>query len=182
MVPDRQTILRQAAKAAFDQPRINNVFRSVVVEAIVDAALGDGWRWCSGDWAAFDFQHRDRTRLEVKQSAARQSWARPGDKPSSCSFDIASRKGYWEEGVRWVPFIGRNADIYVLAHHPVSDETADHRDPAQWLFYVVLASTLPDQRRISLSGVRGLTDPVSFPKLADEVDRFRMAISNPAHG
>ncbi len=77
-----------------------------------------------------------------------------------------------------MPFIGRNADIYVFAHHPLCDDTADHRDPAQWNFYAVLASTLPDQRRISLSGVRELAEPVGFVELADEVDRLRTAISN----
>ena len=50
-----------------------NVHRALIVEAIVSAALPD-WLWAPTDYAAFDFQHADGTRLEVKQSVARQSW------------------------------------------------------------------------------------------------------------
>lgn len=64
---------------------------------------------------------------------------------------------------------GRAAQIYVFAHHPQVDDDADHRDPAQWQFYVVPASALPDSQRISLSSLARLAEPVQFERLAEAV-------------
>ncbi|MBK8545700.1 MAG: hypothetical protein IPL62_20575 [Caulobacteraceae bacterium] len=62
---------------------------------------------------------------------------------SKASFDIAPRTGEYVDGAAWVDGVGRNADIYVFAYHPVADPTADHREPTQWQFYVVLENTYP---------------------------------------
>lgn len=155
------TIIESASKAAFGARLVNNAIRSVISEAIVDAALDDGWAWCSGGWAKCDFQHRDGTCLEVKQSAALQTWHRPGDKPSKGQFDIAPRKGYYDDGSAWVDYIGRNAHIYVFAWHPEANpDIADHRDPHQWQFFVVSETRLSrEAKTISLSQVRRLADP-----------------------
>lgn len=154
-----------AASVIFGKPLVTNVYRSVVVEAIVAAALPD-WEWCSADYASCDFRRSDGIRLEVKQSALRQSW---GNKLARPGWDIAPRTGYWTEGINWVAVPGRNADIYVLALHGVTDETADHRDPAQWLFYVVASADLPAQKTIGHSSLERLAVPVSFEDLAKEV-------------
>lgn len=174
---DKETIIASATQAAFGCPLVNNVLRAILTEAIVDAALGEGWEWCSGDWALCDFRHADATRLEVKQSAARQSWHQDGDKPSVGLFDIAPRKQAWD-GLKWVPSAGRNAEIYVFAHHPVADHSADHRDPAQWDFYVVGADCLPATRKISLAGVRARARPIGYDGIAAAVDEIRMAIKS----
>lgn len=172
-----ETIIASATAAAFGKPLVNNVLRSIISEAIVDAALDENWTWCSADWAGFDFQHKDGTRLEVKQSAALQSWQNAGKKPSQSRFDIARRSGFWESGTTWIPRPGRNADIYVFAYHPVIDATvADHRDPHQWQFYVVNEERLaPKAKTISLSAVRRLVDPVGADKLNDAVFKFTKA-------
>ncbi len=170
---NKETIIAAASAAAFGKPLVNNVLRSIISEAIVDAALDDGWKWCSADWAGFDFQHADGTRLEVKQSAALQSWHRLGNKPSKGSFDIARRTGIWESGTVWIPTPGRNAELYVFAFHPVTDpEIADHRDPNQWQFFVVPEPELSrTARTISLSAVRRLADPVGAENLNEAVGK-----------
>ena len=168
----KDQIKDRAGEAAFGKPLANNVLRAIVVETMIDAALPGGWSWCSTDYASCDFRHSDGTRLEVKQSAALQSWSAPGH-ASRSSFDIAPRTGEWHEGTRWVPGVGRNADMYVLAHHPVIDATADHREPMQWDFYVVPVSSLPATRSISLTRVRAICPSVAFADLAAEVERVR---------
>ena len=163
-------IVTKAAGSVFNKPLITNVYRAVIVEAIVDTALGGDWSWCSADYAGWDFEHVDGTRLEVKQSSARQSWAPPPKGGSVSSFDIAERTGWWD-GAVWRPGVGRHARIYVFAHHPVIDDTADHRDPEQWRFYVVAASSLPSTKRIGLSALQRLTPVVLFHQLAEAVAR-----------
>ena len=66
-------------------------------------------------------------RLEVKQSAALQTWMAQG-KCSTPSFGIAAKTGYSSNGADWRQAPGRHADIYVFALHPeTGSETADHR-------------------------------------------------------
>ena len=88
---------------------------------------------------------------------------------SKASFDIAPRTGEYVDGAAWVDGVGRNADIYVFAYHPVGDATADHREPTQWQFYVVLEKALPAQKTLALSGVAALAKPVTFLGLSERV-------------
>ena len=171
-MPSPDEIVSRAAASIFNKPLVTNVFRALVAEAIVDAALGPMWSWCAGDYSSWDFIHEDGTRLEVKQSAARQTWATATSKPSSASFDIAERTGSWE-GPTWVPGAGRKAHIYVFAHHPIPDETADHRDPAQWQFYTVGTEVLPLQKRIALGSLQRLCLASDFAGLSNHVERLR---------
>jgi len=161
--PTTWDILRKVADAAFGRPLVTNVLRGMVAEAIVACALEPEWHWCAQDYANWDFERADGLRLEVKQSAARQSWA-TSDKPSACSFDIAARKGRLE-GATWIDAPGRAAQIYVFAHHPVADISADHRDPAQWNFHVVRSADLPATRSLSLACARRLCPAVDFAML-----------------
>src|SRR6516225_4975694 len=73
--------------------------------------LGPTWRCCPGDWLGWDFEHQDGTRLEVKQSAARQTWA-PPKRSSRPTFDIRTRSGFYL-GSEWHPEVGRHAHLYV---------------------------------------------------------------------
>jgi hypothetical protein len=168
-----ETIAARAAEVCFGKPLITNVNRGLVAELIVEAALPAGWRWCGADYAGHDFEHADGTRLEVKQSAARQSWVAPERGASRASFDIASRSGRWE-GALWIEESGRRAQIYVFAHHPVADDSADHRDPAQWRFYVVRAADLPVSKTLGMSSVRALATACDFVELGGAVERSRI--------
>lgn len=163
-----EDIERRVSTAVFGNKLITNVFRGHVAEAIVAAALEPEWSWCARDYASWDFERDDGVRLEVKQSAALQSWTKQPPKKISASFDIAPRKGYWE-GLNWIPDPGRRAHIYVLAFHSFTNETADHRDPAQWRFYVVRSADLPNARTISLGPLGRLSEPCSFAELGKRV-------------
>ena len=46
----------------------------------------------------------------------------------------------------------------VFAHHPIMDESADHRDPRQWRFHVVATGRLPIDKTISLVKVALLSE------------------------
>lgn len=166
MDPDLQSRLMAAL---FDAPLVNNAFRGMLVEAMLAQVLEPEWRWCSADWASHDFENAEGVKLEVKQSAALQSWHKPGDSPSRGSFDIASRTGRYE-GARWIDEPGRAAQIYVFAWHPIVDHgLADHREPNQWQFYPVSARDLPDQKTISLSRVSAFAEPCSIDQIAAKV-------------
>ena len=127
------------------------------------------WTWCSADYASWDFERADGVRLEVKQSAYRQSWESGPNVKVSPGFDVKARKGRWE-GSTFVPEPGRAAHMYILAYHDRRDDTADHRDPQQWEFFVLPSSIIPPVARIALGSVRRLTDSVAINELANRVE------------
>jgi hypothetical protein len=182
----RADVVAEASKAAFGKPLVTNILRAMIVEAIVAKGLSAGWEYCAADWSGWDFQSTDGIKLEVKQSAARQSWAAEASPPTKCSFDIASRIGYFE-GVDWRQFPNptRIAHIYVFAHHPGTDLSADHCDPQQWRFYVVPALRLPENAKtISLSRIQNLklAREVGFEELAGCVAEVKASLSIGAIG
>ncbi|MCB9997888.1 MAG: hypothetical protein H6871_02835 [Methylobacteriaceae bacterium] len=168
----KREVFDRVAKFAFGKPLIDNNFRGVVAEAIVGMTLPSGWRWCSESWGGWDFEHSDGTRLEVKQSAARQSWKAPSKGPSERRFDIAMRTGHWL-GEVWVDAPGRKAQIYVFAFHPLLHEAVDHRDPLQWEFYVVPAGQLPSSKSITIKRLRTFAKALLFLELGTAVENLR---------
>ena len=162
-------IRARVSKAAFGDRLISNHLRGLVAEAIVAAALEPVWTWCSADWAGWDFERADGLKLEVKQSASRQTWAPDGGSETACRFDIRARTGSYI-GSQWRAKHGRIADVYVFAHHFEVAASADHCDPTQWRFFAVAERCLPQTKTIGLRGVQKLADPCSFTGLADAVD------------
>ena len=136
---------------------MTNIHRSDYAEAMVYLALRDsGWKRME-PWELWDLQNDSGVKLEVKQGAAAQSWR--GFPPSSPRFDIAPRDGF-----------GRSAHIYVFAWHGEGYETADHRDPNEWEFYVVAEGDLPvKQKTIGLTKLRSLSTPCRIEHLATRV-------------
>lgn len=167
-------VFEKASKSAFGNPLITNINRGLVAEAIVALALEPEWHWVSSDYSGWDFERPDGVRLEVKQSAVLQSWNDNGSL-SKASFDIAPRTGRYE-GQIWVEEKGRAAQIYVFAHHIISDQTADHKDPTQWEFYVIAASDLPNQKTISLNPLKSLCKSCGFDSLHERVNDVAAAI------
>lgn len=132
-------------------------------------ALEPEWEHCGGDWAAFDLVHRATgLRMQVKQSAARQSWHGEASPPPRPRFSIASKTGR-REGATWIAEPGRNADLFVFAWHGLTDDSADHRDPTQWLFYVVAETALPASASLSLKTLMRLAEPVAYSELREAV-------------
>jgi hypothetical protein len=170
--PTTDEIAALAAHALFSKKLLTNVHRAVVVEAIVSTALGDDWTWCSEDYASCDFRHNDGTRLEIKQSASLQSWNAATLTPSVCQFDVAERDGEWKGSV-WTEGKARNADVYLLCHHPIISLDADHRDARQWRFFAINENTLPKQGSIRLSVLERTYQAVSYNELRDAVEARR---------
>jgi hypothetical protein len=163
---------RRILTTLLGRPLVTNAFRGMLVEAMLAQVLEPGWRWCSEDWALHDFESADGVRLEVKQSAALQSWNAETSKPGAGRFDIAPRKVHWEGATR-IKAAGRNASIYVFAWHPVTDQiAADHRLPDQWLFYPVAERNLPMQSTIARSRIESLAEPVAIAGVYDAVERL----------
>ena len=177
----RNTALHQSIQTTlmrrYDTPVMNNVYRADYVECLIAFTLGADWwlTWTHGwDWAAWDCQHTSGARLEVKQSAARQSWDRETLAPlRSPRFDIAPHTGYWpQNGSPWVNSPGRQADLYVFAWHDERrDGYADHRDPNQWDFFVAAEQDLPKNRKqIGLTGLKSIVSPCPIADLKHAVE------------
>ena len=162
----------------YNRQVMNNIERANYVECLIATLLGDSWTltWTTGyEWAPWDLEHDNGTRLEVKQAAARQSWHQCEDfKAKPPRFDIAPRSGYWTRDSKWCDKPGRHADIYVFAWHPeTSKRLADQRAPEQWTFYVVRAKCLPPtQRSIGLNFLRCRTTQVESRTLSPAVDHL----------
>lgn len=52
----KDNVIASAATANFGKPLVTNVYRSVIVEAMIAGALSD-WSWCNADYAEYDFIH-----------------------------------------------------------------------------------------------------------------------------
>lgn len=176
--PTSETIAIDVYNRFINQPVIINVFRASHVEAMVARALGDAYKLTEG-WEAWDIEHRSEAlRIEVKQSAAKQTW-KGADKKSPPSFDIAPRQ--WQyigtEAVKVDP-PRRLADIYIFAWHGDESDQCDHRDASQWEFLVARASELkPGQKSItrgSLTSQFGKAAWIRWCELAAAVDRIAL--------
>lgn len=149
--------LRLAARL-FDQRLIENQFRSAFVEAMIEPYLRlGGWRYAGDGWSGWDFERADGKRLEVKQSAAHQTWSDPRQTKTRGVFDIAERTSL-AEGSQRRERRGRPADVYVFAWNGAYGEATDHRNPAQWRFYVIPAAHLPAHKTISLARVEAVAE------------------------
>ena len=167
----------------YGQPLIANLYRGDYVEGLILFALGEGWKQ-TPEWSSWDLEREDGVRVEVKQSAALQSWHRStGIKKPATSFDIAPRAGYYtdsSDSAVWVgldpeePDFLRAADIYIFAWHPETDpDIADHRRAEQWQFFVIpesmVAKSRGDKEKISLHQVKELAAAVAYAELAATV-------------
>ena len=133
-------------------------------------ALRDSGWTRKAPWEAWHFENEAGVRLNLKHSAAVQSWGN-GETQSSPRFGIAPGKAYWDEKEeRCVEHAGRLADIYLFAWHGETGETADQGDPTSWEFYVVPERDLPEQKSIALTALPGLTAPCGIERLAAAVD------------
>lgn len=149
----------------FDKEVIQNNLRGLFAEIMVNNLLGPDWRHYGVDWAGWDLEHESGARLEVKQSAKRQTW---GKSLTSPRFSIRAAHHHYDSNDQYVANDERLrlADIYVFAWHDGSDQ----RNPYQWQFYAIAAKDLPkDQASIGLRPLRSLVDPTSANELRPAV-------------
>lgn len=175
-----QLVAQRLIDRVYNQPLIGNVERGTYVECMVELALSESRpSWSLTDtWAAWDLEQEEtKARIEVKQSAALQTWTTSAaeTKPSP-SFDIGPRTGYYvggsKDGSVWVDTgLMRQADIYIMAWHGETDHlVADHRQPEQWRFFVVPEHLLrPGQKRIGLNPVATIRQVCTYDDLAERV-------------
>jgi hypothetical protein len=165
--PIAQEIIKELVDELYGRPLMSNLTRPIFLEKLLTRLLKGAWRHVGGDWSGWDLENlTSRARIELKQSAARQTWTdgptRLG-KPTKPVFDIAERTGYFGDGgSAWINTPGRPADLYVFAWHPgfIPKEEVDHRDPEQWEFYLLPEARLPKgQKTIGLNTLKKL-DPV----------------------
>ena len=169
MRPSREEILGRLFSRLYGSPVVRNDLRGELVEEIVGVALAPEWRLCGGDWGACDLRHeKSGQTIQVKQSAARQSWVSGSRGYGRPRFSIASKTGRYE-GAVWIPGEGRNADIFIFAWHGMTGADCDHADPAQWKFFVVSEVALPAQKSLGLQELARLTTAVDFSDLKDAV-------------
>jgi hypothetical protein len=166
----REEVLNGLFHRLYGKPVVRNDLRGELVEHIVGMALAPEWTHCGSDWGSCDLRHERTGRtIQVKQSAAQQSWAASNRGYSAPRFSIARKTGRYE-GADWVVGRGRNADIFVFAWHDKSSGECDHADPSQWTFYVVPELQLPDQDSLGLRQIERLTRAVKFSGLLSAVD------------
>ena len=175
-----QLATQRLVDRVYNQPLIGNVERGAYVECLIELALSElrpPWSLTAGTWDAWDlWQAESGARIEVKQSAALQTWPAPNAAPSggaSPTFDIAPRSGYWGAN-GWIPSEPpqRHADLYVMAWHAeTASSIADHRLPEQWQFYVVPEHRLPAQKTIRLGPLSRLAEACGFDDLAAAVEQ-----------
>ena len=176
MTTPRHEEIMNLLRRRYDGPIMNNVYRGDYVECLIAIALGSDWRltWMDGwDWAAWDCEHTtSQVRLEIKQSAARQTWDKRATPPRrKPAFDIAPRSGYWTKEGDWIARPGRQADVYVFAWHARDDAQADQTDPGQWRFFVAAEGDLPQgQKSIGLGGLKQIAIPCGVTDLRTAVD------------
>jgi hypothetical protein len=176
MIPEHleaSEVRHHANDFLFGKPLVVNVHRSVLVEAMLDIALGDVWEWVAGDYWPYDFRHDDETRLEVKQSSYHQSW--PSTAKPKRTFDVAKRTGFFE-GELWTEHAApaRNTDLYVFGYHGVVDRSlADHRRAEQWHFAVVDATLLGAEKSLSHKRVSEMSRWYLIDEVSEEVEKLR---------
>ena len=117
--------------------------------------------------------------MQVKQSAARQSWHGTDAAPTRGHFSIAHKTGRYEDDGRWTEQRSRNADLFVFAWHPRTDPATDHREPEQWRFFVVPETALPPTQSLSLATLRTLGPDVSHAQLRDAVATGAATLASP---
>ena len=155
---------------------LSNGERGVIAEYIVGTAT-DSLGSERVEWDAWDLTTPDGVKIEVKASGYVQSWNQ--SKPSTLRFSISKAKGWNSKSDTYAEAIQRNADVYVFCLHMEKDKTtANPLDTSQWEF-IVLPTTLLDERLGSQKSVGLATllaiggTKVSYANLSEAVHAGR---------
>jgi len=147
---------------------VSNATRGILAEYLVAQALGIAADGVREEWAAYDLETPDGTRIEVKSAAYVQSWQQR--RLSQISFRVSKTLAWDRYSNRYGSEPKRHADVYVfalLAHK--EQETLNPLDVSQWEFFVLPTVVLDKRERsqhsITLPSLRRLAEPVSFREL-----------------
>jgi hypothetical protein len=156
-VEHRERLHRLLIEKLYSQRVLNNSHRGDFVEMMVLDALGPEWHYVGLGWNIWDLQRgsgNDRSRIQVKQCAARQLWGKT--KCMTCQFPWSKeapfyiRRDYPNEALEKQ---GWFCELFVAGVHSIHDEKlCDQTDPSQWQFMVVPARELKlGQKSMTLS-------------------------------
>jgi len=151
---------------------LSNTARGVLAEFLVGSALGvvDGVRV---EWDSFDLLY-EGAKIEIKSTAYVQRWFQKIH--SDIGWTIGEQRAwnaatgtYSEERKRW-------ADCYVLCPYAERDrDVADALDVSKWEFYILsterIYRELGTQKRVGLSKISRMTEPVGYGLLKERVDQ-----------
>jgi len=137
----------------------------VLAEHLVAQSLGIANGSVREEWAAYDLEARDKTKIEVKSAAFIQSWQRK--ELSRISFNVSKKTAWDRETNKQGREPVRTADVYVFALLAHKDQgTINPLDVSQWELYVLPTKTLDKRKRsqhsITLPSLRKLTSPVKY--------------------
>lgn len=151
---------------------LSNATRGRFAEFIVATATNTDTTKCRDEWGAFDLETPEGIKLEIKSAAYLQSWFQR--KLSNISFRAKAALSWDSVTNKQSKIPKRHADVYVfcLLHHD-NKQTVDPLNLNQWEFLVLATRQLNDytrsQHSITLKSLKGLTQPVSYDKLCDEI-------------
>lgn len=96
MKPLAQDIVREIVSELYEQKVLSNRMRPLYVERLLARLLGGNWKCVGGDWSGWDLEDAGGLRIEIKQSAARQTWTDGPTRKGNATkpiFDIEERAG-----------------------------------------------------------------------------------------
>lgn len=153
---------------------VSNATRGVLAEYLVAQAFGVAEDGVREEWAAYDLDAVDGTRVEVKSAAYVQSWRQ--ERLSRITFRVPKTRAWDKDTNRQGTESRRHADVYVFALLAHTDQkTLDPLDVSQWEFFVVPTRALDDRKRsqhsITLVSLRKLCgESVEFSGLRQAVE------------
>lgn len=152
---------------------LSNRNRSIFAEFLVAHALGVTNR-LRVEWDAVDLTYKGKG-IEVKSAGYVQSWAQT--KPSLIVFDIGKKRS-WDAGTNtYSKGPVRASDCYVFCLHDEKDkDKANVLNIATWRFFVIrteeIGKVFGDQKTVSLSSIKTLTDEVDCSGLKEKIDEI----------
>ena len=155
---------------------VSNATRGILAEYIVAQALGVANNQVRDEWAAYDLELNDGTKIEVKSAAYIQTWQQ--NMLSKISFRIPKTVALPTEvdkNSHQEP--RRQADLYVFALLAECDQDKlNPLDVSQWKFYVVPTFVLDNRERsqhsITLPSLKKLTEVVEYAELKVKIHQI----------
>jgi hypothetical protein len=129
---------------------LSNVTRGRIAEYLIAKALGIATDFVRNEWDAWDLQHPNGLKIEVKSAAHLQSWRQL--KLSPVSFSIRKAQLWSSESGASRDEPKRHADLYIFAllHHQ-DKSSVNPLDLSQWSFWMVPTSILDKYERSQTS-------------------------------
>lgn len=146
--------------------------QDTLAEYIVAKALGKEEPNNTGSWTLYDIDYRGK-RIEVKETSYYHSWQTDEEPKSKArTFGITKAYSKYQDNTSKLE---RQNDVYIFCLN--TGENKADSNPLQlehWEFYVIATTVINEkcreQKSISLSRIRKLTEKVDYSQLKGKVD------------